>query len=75
MMTGMVKSIDRKNRIVNVNTGHVMISNTRIQSQYIYDANTNTIKKTKRNIKICWKFLFKGISTWGKQIEYREFYW
>ena len=44
----MVESIDRKNRIVNVNTGHVMISNTGIQREY---AKPNMMKTQNRTLR------------------------
>jgi hypothetical protein len=47
MITGMVESVDRKRRVISVNNGDVLIGSAKIQREYVYGKDGNTMMKQR----------------------------
>ena len=45
LITGMVESVDRKRRVISVNNGDVLIGSAKIQREYVYNKDGDTMTK------------------------------
>ena len=56
MIMGMVEYVDRKRRVISVSNGDVMIGSARIQKEYVYDTDSNTITKQREVLRYVKEF-------------------
>ena len=47
LITGMVESVDRKRRVISVNNGDVLIGSAKIQREYVYNKDGDTMTKQR----------------------------